>query len=224
VLPDSGIVMLAEVALLGFVTGVTSKFSDLLNEHGVRWFPLASPLSGIVWGTCAVALTLTDQWVAAVWVATSLYWFLRCKLDHFNHAFAGVAVLSCGLYLASAGDFPLGVTMALFVWLTVSGLANSLAKQHWPEVSRLQTFARLRLRYYVGPVVVAAAEHTWLPAVAILAGMTGTEWITLWHRRFELRGQEVRLRWGMSYTPELRPDPTTPHIGRMVADAPSSGA
>lgn len=201
-LSDGGVVLLVETATLALATGVTSKFADLLNEHGLGWFPTASPLSGILWGMCAAALTLTDRWVAAVWVATSLYWFLRCKLDFFNHAFAGVAVLSCGLYLASAGVLPVGATMALFAWLTVSGFANSYAKQRWPEAMRLQRFIRLRLRYYVGPILLAGVVQTWLPAVAVIAGMAGTEWITWWHRRLELRGDRVRLHLGVTYAPK----------------------
>ena len=55
----------------------------------------------------------------------------------------------------------------------------------------VRTFVRLRLRYYVGPLAVAVAQHTWMPAAAVVAGMAGTELMTLWHRQIEARGVRI---------------------------------
>jgi hypothetical protein len=190
------------VATIAIATGVTSKFADLLNEHGVSWFRLSGPVLGLIWGPLALALTLLDPWVGALWVGTVLYWFLTDKLDHFNHAFAGVCVMLAGLYMAHAGRLPLLATGGLLLWLTASGYLNTYLKTTYPQNTGLQSFLRLRLRYYLGPVVLTVVGHTWLPIVAIAAGMAGTELVTIWHARMDARGLPAQLPFGMAFTPE----------------------
>lgn len=189
----------AAVALLAFATGVTSKFADLLNEHGITWFRGADVLSGIVWGLLATALTLTDQWVAVVWAGTVLFWFLRRKLEHFNHAFAGVGVLLAALCMARDGQLSVLAVGLLALWLYASGLLNTALKRR----GLLTRFLRLRLRYYAGPVVVSVVAQSWLPVVAIVAGMLGTELVTGWHAAVARSGSSVEGPLGISYDARL---------------------
>jgi hypothetical protein len=183
------------IAFLAFATGVTSKFADLLNEHGITWFRGAGVLSGLLWGVLATLLTLTDRWVAVVWAGTVLFWFLRCKLDHFNHAFAGVAVLVAALYMAHDRRLSVLAVGLFALWLYVSALVNTELKRR----GMLPGFLRLRLRYYAGPLVVGLLAHSWLPVVAIVAGMLGTELITVWHASVARAGASVSGPLGISY-------------------------
>ncbi|MDX3225237.1 hypothetical protein [Streptomyces sp. ME19-01-6] len=172
------------VSALSLVTGVVSKTSDLFNDDGLTSFPRASELSGLLWALTGALLIAIDPAVAAVWLATVLYWFLRRKLDHFNHAVAGVTMCATGLFAADRGNVHLGGFLALFAWLTASGYANTWLKEKYAARVRLQKFLRLRLRYYAGPLALAVYCADILPAATILCGMLGTEAVTiLWSRK-----------------------------------------
>lgn len=174
-------ILVISVALLSFMTGVVSKLSDLFNDDGLTGPSWADPLSGVVWAATGSALVLLDGRVGAVWVATVLYWFLRMKLDHFNHAVAGVAIAGCGVYMASTGSFSIPVFASILGWLALSGYLNTWAKERLATTRPwLTRFLRLRVRYYAGPVVVSVVTLDVLPAVTILCGMVGTELVTAW--------------------------------------------
>ena len=189
------------VAALAFATGVSSKFADTLNEHGISWFRGAGPASGLVWGPLALALCLTDRLIAMFWVGTVLFWFLTRKLDRFNHAFAGVCVVVAGLHHATRDDsFVLGA-VAILAWLSVSSVVNTWLKIRFRDVTALQSFLRLRLRFYAGPIALGVAAGSALPVIAILFGMAGTELVTVWHHRLERRNMRVDLPLGIVYDP-----------------------
>jgi hypothetical protein len=182
------------VAVLSAVTGAMSKWSDLFNDDGLRSRWGMDLLSGVIWGATGGALVLINSQVAAVWCATVLYWFLRIKLDHLNHAVAGVIILAAGLFAASTNRIDLSAMVALLLWLTVSGYLNTYAKQVWAGSRQtLGRFLRLRLRYYVGPFVLTVVMATPLPTIGILAGMCGTELVTAWGgRRLSPSGSAIK--------------------------------
>ncbi|MGY0064952.1 hypothetical protein ACWY4P_52425 [Streptomyces sp. LZ34] len=175
------------IILLSLTTGIVSKISDLFNDDGLRSFTGASELSGIVWAITGSALVFLDNGVAALWLATVLYWFLRRKLDHFNHAFAGVCISGCGILAATHGRVDSTGFLFLLAWLVASGYANTWLKQKYVSHIRLQKFLRLRLRYYAGPIILSIFTTDPMPAASILAGMLGTEAVTiLWNRNAPL--------------------------------------
>jgi len=193
--------MIVLVGVLALLTGLTSKFADLLNEHGFFWHRHAGVISGWVWSLLAVALTLTDPWVAAMWWATCLFWFFRCKLDHFNHALAGVGVVVAATLFAVRDEFPFGPAVGVLIWLSVTSVVQNAARRRWPHNEALVGFLRLRLRFYAGPVALAVIGDTWLPVVAIVFGMLGTEIVTIWHGRVAASGRARNWRTGLSYLP-----------------------
>lgn len=191
--------MVLLVGVLAFVVGVTSKFADLLNEHGFEWGAGSGAWSGLIWAALATVLTLLNSWVAAMWLGTILFWFMRCKLDHFNHAVAGVSVVLASVYLALHQEFPLAAVLGILAWLAVSGEAQNWLKRRYPDRVGLMKFLRLRLRLYVGPFVLSFVGGTWLPVVAIVAGMLGTEIVTVWHSRIAANHRDQDLLLGIRY-------------------------
>jgi hypothetical protein len=189
------------IAALAFATGLTSKFADLLNEHGVSWFRGSSEVLGVVWGTLALLLTLSDRWVAVLWVSTVLYWFFRMKLDHFNHALAGVCVIIGGLVMAQNDGLSIIAVVVLTTWLCASGVVNTYLKERYRGRGALQLFLRLRLRYYVGPLLLAAYARSWTAVVAILAGMLGTELVAMWHAHLVSEAVPGSGWFSISYNP-----------------------
>jgi hypothetical protein len=203
------------VAVLSFLFGSVSKLADLTNEHGLRWVRGASPALGLVWGGLGGALVLVDPYVGAVVVATTLYWYLRVKLEYFNHAAAGVIILVVSLLAARAGDLPLGETFAVLAWITASGYVNTVLKQRLSHRPLLQRFLRLRLRYYVAPLVLAVYAETPAPVVAIVVGMFGTELVTIWFERARTRGESsVARAAGLIIPAPMAPEHTAASAAR----------
>jgi hypothetical protein len=124
---------------------------------------------------------------------------MRCKLDHFNHAVAGVSIVLSSVYLASHDEFPLVGAFSILAWLAVSGGVQNWLKRRYPDRVGLMKFLRLRLRFYVGPFVLSFFGGTWLPVVAIVTGMLGTEIVSIWHARIAADQCDHDLPLGIRY-------------------------
>jgi hypothetical protein len=74
------------LGLAAYLFGASLKVSDLLQEHGYRWFRGAA----IAAGAFATALLLALLWRAdalhrVFWLAVLLHWILRGRIDGVNH-------------------------------------------------------------------------------------------------------------------------------------------
>jgi hypothetical protein len=108
------------------VFGALLKLSDLLQEHGYRWFPGAA----VAVGALASALLLVVTWRASdvhrvFWLAVLLHWILRGRIDGLNHGLVTTAGLVWLWYLAPSlfTRDPLQF-FYFFIPLTVLGLLH----------------------------------------------------------------------------------------------------
>lgn len=179
-----------------FLFGFVSKTADLLNEHGLKWFKYIDLLLGYVWGSIGAYLVYVDPNLAAVYIATVLYWFIRIKLEYPNHASAGVIISLTTLWVAKYNpNFSWYYTFWLFMWLTISGYINTYLKDHYESThTLLKAFLRLRLRYYLGPLVFSYAIGNYLPFISTILGMFGTEIVTIWFDGYEKSRKSIIAR------------------------------
>lgn len=179
------------IFIFAFLFGFISKTADLLNEHGLKWFKYIDTFLGFVWGSVGAYLVYIDTNLAAVYIATVLYWFIRIKLEYSNHAIAGVIISLTTLWVAKYNQyFSWYYTFWLFFWLTISGYINTYLKDHY-EANHplLKILLRLRLRYYAGPLVFSFVIGNYLPFIATILGMFGTEIVTIWFDTYERNKQ-----------------------------------
>jgi hypothetical protein len=105
----------AGLLALFFGFGSLLKVSDLLQEHGFRWFPGSSLVVGAVaTGLCLTGMALGGASLHIFWLAVVLHWVLRGRIDGVNHGIMAVAVL----FLAS-DLLPLGHATQLFLYFFV---------------------------------------------------------------------------------------------------------
>jgi hypothetical protein len=84
----------ALVGLFAFVFGAILKLSDLLQEHGYRWFRGASIATGAIATLLLLAvLGRADGVHRAFWLAVLLHWILRGRIDGANHGLFTTASL-----------------------------------------------------------------------------------------------------------------------------------
>lgn len=107
---------------------VLLKLSDLLQEHGYRWFRGAALATGMA-GTACLLLVLyrADDLHRVFWLVVLLHWVLRGRIDGVNHglpttaALVALAVWSPTLILRHTAEF-----LYFAVPLTVLGLLHDL--------------------------------------------------------------------------------------------------
>lgn len=162
----------AALLVLFFGFGSLLKVSDLLQEHGFRWFPG----SALAVGAVATALCLTGMAVGGptlhvFWLAVVLHWVLRGRIDGVNHGIMAVAVL----FLAS-DLIPLGGSAGLFLYFFVPLSALGLIHDYLqysavnPPRAIAWFFANQHLYWYLVALGYALLFRFELP---FLAGVYG---------------------------------------------------
>lgn len=177
--------------LLGFLAlllGAAGKYADLLNEHNVKpLFREPKALSGYIWGLSGIGIMLLSPYAGITYVAHVLYWFLRIKLEFFNHAIAGILILLAAFlfqgefYQAHAFEF-----LAVFIGYTLTGYINSYLKK---SVPMLRPFLRLRLRTYLVPLCYSFYLGMLEPFFTTVFGMLACEIITYLFRNQDAERQ-----------------------------------
>src|SRR5260221_10044402 len=122
-LPDAAL-----SGLLAFAFGAVLKVSDLLQEHGYRWFRGAD----IAMGALSTALLLgvlhrADDVHRVFWLAVLLHWVLRGRIDGLNHGLVVTAsLLALALWEPSLLERNLAPFLYFFIPLTALGLLHDL--------------------------------------------------------------------------------------------------
>lgn len=172
-----------QIVLLGFIFGIFAKYADLVNEHGLNeHFQGAGILSGFIWGGAGVGLLVVSPLAGITYIAHVLYWFLKVKLEFYNHAIAGVMILLFGFVYR--GDFIFDHRwdlVALFAGYLLTGVVQSYFKNKFPDSA---WFWRLRLRIYLVPAAYSLYTQNWEPIVATIFGMMGTELMAVHYRAY----------------------------------------
>jgi hypothetical protein len=108
--------------------GVLLKLSDLLQEHGYRWFRGAALATGVAGTACLLfVLYRTGDLHRVFWLVVLLHWVLRGRIDGVNHglpttaALVALAVWSPELILRYTAEF-----LYFAVPLTTLGLLHDL--------------------------------------------------------------------------------------------------
>jgi len=85
----------AFLAVAGFCFGVLLKLSDLLQEHGYRWFRGGATVTGTMCGgLLLVQIHQGGDLVRTFWWVVLLHWVLRGRIDGVNHGVPTVMGLS----------------------------------------------------------------------------------------------------------------------------------
>jgi len=104
-----------------FVFGMSTKFADLLDEHGLVWFKGADILFGFIWGIL-FCFQLFDNIFASFYLALLFHWIVRGKIDYPNHRIATIIILITTLFILPELDWLLfGVIFFVFISM---GLLN----------------------------------------------------------------------------------------------------
>ena len=121
--------LLRIIALAGsaFAFGVTLKLSDLLQEHGYRWFRGAAMVCGIIAAGFAVTmLAFSHPELRLFWLAVLLSWIVRGRIDGANHGVMALAILATILVDGPAISHDLPGFFYFLIALIVLGAAHDL--------------------------------------------------------------------------------------------------
>lgn len=173
-----------------FIFGVSAKYADLYNEHGLpEKYKGISYLAGIIWGVCGVFTIFISPIAGLSYIAHVLYWFHRVKLEYSNHALAGVMILLAGFYFSGNYLYTHRLELVvLYLLYLITGYLNTYLKNHY---SYLRKFLRLRLRIYLIPFAYTLYTQNLDPILATLFGMLGTEIITCLYSQHDVQNNRI---------------------------------
>lgn len=115
------------LAALAFAYGWMLKLSDLLQEHGYRWFRGSAFVTGVASAGLGVGLVaLSHPPLRLLWLAVLASWIVRGRIDGPNHGVMAVAMLSALIGLGpSLWDRPF-VLLYFGVLLVTLGAVHDL--------------------------------------------------------------------------------------------------
>ena len=181
---------------LAFAFGILLKVSDLLQEHGFRWFRGADLACGAVATALILALLLHgNDGTRLFWLAVVLHWILRGRIDGVNHGIFAAAMLLYLLLLAPPPPARSGELAILFGVLAGLGLIHDLLQYTETASPRAVRwfFANQHLYWYaVALGSLAFPPHDPLRAVEIVAFVKGYGWYYREARWSQLRRLGIR--------------------------------
>jgi hypothetical protein len=173
------------LAFFSFMLGITAKYADLYNEHGLKQpFRGAAFLSGLSWGLSGMGMIIVSPLGGLTYIAHVLYWFHRVKLEYTNHALAGVIMVLSGFYFQ--GEFMAahsGDLVAVYLAYLLTGYVQTYFKENHPST---KWFWRLRLRIYLIPIAYAIYHNSLDPIIATGFGMIACEIVTISYKKYAL--------------------------------------
>lgn len=164
--------------------GGGNKYADLLNEHGLKHpFRYASLFYGLLWGGATSFLVYYNPYVCILYLATTLYWFLKLKLEYTNHALAGILIICTSIYFY--GDFlkkEFDLFFLIFALFTVTGYLQTYLKNKnigswW--------FWRMRLRIYLIPLALSIIVDDYTPFLVTIISMIANEMVRYYYFNYE---------------------------------------
>ncbi len=172
------------LAIASFGLGITAKYADLYNEHGLPSpFKGMALLCGILWGLFGMGMIISSPLGGLTYIAHVLYWFTMVKLEYPNHAIAGVIMVLSGYYFQGQFLFEHSLDLiGVYLAYLVTGLIQTYFKRNYPKT---RPFWRLRLRIYAIPVFYALVRRSWDPIIATGFGMIACELITNLYRKYK---------------------------------------
>ncbi|MGD6874234.1 hypothetical protein ACQCU1_18895 [Sutcliffiella horikoshii] len=172
------------ISIMALICGGGNKYADLFNEHGLKQpHKYADILWGYLWGLAGAYLVYIDPNVAVIYIGTTLYWFLRIKLEYFNHALAGTLILLSGFYYQSEYIMH-NTNELLFIFLAFS-ITGYIQKYLKLSSFNLWWLWRLRLRIYLIPLIYSIYTNNYLPVFVTVVAMLGNELVRYIYSEYE---------------------------------------
>ncbi|MBD3310147.1 hypothetical protein GF351_02925 [Candidatus Woesearchaeota archaeon] len=129
----------APILLIALLTGFLTKLTDMIDEHGLRFFRGASILFGSIYGILIGYVISSSAVVAPLWIGAFIGVMIFGKIDAAGH-YAGLAAAL--LYLLIFG-------MPSFSWLLLAVFMISSAKdEFWVWYKR-----KNRLKGWLGRLI-----------------------------------------------------------------------
>lgn len=142
--------LLLNSLLFGFFT----KYADLLDEHGLKLFPHADILFGILWGFFGILVILFNPLLASFYLAIILNWIVRGNIDYINHRIATVMILASVLFSKVIFDLDLVLFIVTFLLFTGIGLLidHKKIRRNFLTNNNLFIFIALGVMVYYRPI------------------------------------------------------------------------
>ena len=172
------------LVLVAVLWGMTEKIADLLDEHGLKWFPGANILFGVLWGFFLSLLVISQNFVvASLAFARLLSYILRYRIDYLNHGIAAVTVLVA--FAANNVQLAWTAFWYFFAVFAIGGFIHDSLDER-PAIKKwlgkhLTAFFEYRGHIYLFPLIFSAVTGEWLAFAVATAHMLPYELVRQWY-------------------------------------------
>lgn len=124
------------VAVISSFLGFFMKISDLLDEHGFKWFRCSDILTGIIWGSLCSVLILYNELLAILWLSIVIGFLVRGLIDYRNHQIA-IAIVALTVLFSNINILNhIWRFIFLFSFLTITGLIHDYIQYKNKNINR----------------------------------------------------------------------------------------
>ena len=112
------------IMVISSFLGIFMKISDLLDEHGYKWFRYADIITGIIWGILCSILIAYNEILAILWLSVILGFLIRGRIDYRNHSIAVAICFLTALFMRPNFFANLFNFFYLFLLLSITGMVH----------------------------------------------------------------------------------------------------
>jgi hypothetical protein len=146
--------------------GITMKFADLLNEHGLNLFTFSNYIFGFLWGLFGALLILGDPNLANILLAMNIAFLIRLRIDFINHSIA-VSLIFITFLKSATFDFNLFIIFYV-IFLLFGGLKDIVDDYFKNRKGFLFVLTESMLYYPIPTLIYALFTDNWIVFICFL--------------------------------------------------------
>lgn len=156
------------IFLYAVIFGSAMKITDLLGEHGLKWFKGGALLFGILFGSFGALLILSNNLLANFFIAMLIHWVLRYRIDSFEHGIAGAIMLTTFVLNLPNFIFDKLLFFVVLISYSVHGLLNDMADRK--EIRGfIAKYAESNSHYFTVPIILMFFNFNYWIVLAVSA-------------------------------------------------------
>jgi hypothetical protein len=148
------------VIVFAFLTGLTEKIADLLDEHRMKCFNGSNVLFGILFGVFGSLVIFSNNINANIMLAMVIGCILRGKVDYFNHQLSA-SIMLIAFFIGATFDFTI-FAIFLAVIILFGGLRDYIGDKLKTKNKFLRFYDNVMWYYPVSTFIFCFIYGNWI--------------------------------------------------------------
>ncbi|MFH1663984.1 MAG: hypothetical protein ABH986_04220 [archaeon] len=157
------------ILLAAFFTGLLSKLTDLIEEHGLKLPLIFARISGIIYGFLIAFVVFVSPELSALWVAVVVSLLVLGKINSSGH-YLGIASMAVSLVFLGVSEINVFYLLLFFSVSFAEEIVNDkIVDKNKIKNKLLNEFMKLRPLIELTALIVSFVSGKWIIWLGILA-------------------------------------------------------